>query len=235
VLNLLLFSQIGYEVSVGDPLSGSLRFYGALDTLPVVFRAGVGVGGLFTYLNLHLLADALYFLPVSSEASVYVGLGFDAGVRFVDEFDIGSGVRLILGAEVSPLDRILLGFEFAPLVIRSLDGGHPGISFGLKGTYFPKKKFNEERVENGRSKRVRARTIKRSSTSSKSKSTSRTSSSATSVDLAAAEREYKLGLQAYANGDLHRAEKHFMAALRYNPQHDRARIALEKIRRQLGK
>lgn len=233
---------MAYEGFLGDPIGGGIRYYFTYDDLTLNFRGGTGIGGTFSYLNLHLMGDVAITVPVAEEVSVYMGGGVLTGVRVIGGGDVGLGVKVLLGAEMRATDKLSLGFEFAPLVVRSFGGrSHPALSFGLRAIYFPEPPEREVVVKREVPEKAEVspnppveRERREGVETRKGENGTRTSSERRAVDREAAEREYKLGLQAYANGDLREAKLHFEAALRYDPNHERARMALEKVKRQLG-
>ncbi len=251
VLVLLVSSQVAYEGFLGDPIGGGVRYSFYYDSLSLAFRGGVGIGGFLSYLNLPVMGDVVLNVPVREEIKVYMGGGVLTGFRFFGGFDAGIGLRVLLGSEFTATDKLGLGFEFAPLVVKSFSGkAHPGVAFGIRAVYYPEGRHEggenvtltgtgdemESAKSTGTDQRGRkdvsrgnGKSIKTRSSESQKGTTSRQP-----IDEAAADREYKLGLQAYASGDLQKAKLHFQAALRYNPNHEKARMALEKVKRQLG-
>ena len=226
-----------------------MRYRFTYDSLSLLVRGGAGIGGIFSYLNVALLGDALITVPIQKGVSVYMGGGLLTGTRLFGGLDAGIGVRVILGGDMRITDHVALGFEFAPLVVKSFVGkAHPGISFGLRGIYYPSAQRGDEgnkekevvRTEEQGTRKAEARavakrkakkpkTVKRATQEEK-----KSSEGKTVIDRKRAEEEYRKGLQAYADGNLRKAKLHFEAALRYDPSYEKARIALEKVKRQLG-
>lgn len=244
-MNLILSSHIAYEGFLGDPIGGGVRYYFAYDSLTLSFRGGAGIGGFLSYLNLHIMGDVALTAPITGNVAAYMGGGALTGLRVFGGTDVGLGIRIFIGAELRATENLSLGFEFAPLVVKSFGGkSHPGISFGLKAIYYPTPLKTEEptseKVEtvSKPAPRPAETTVRgkerRKKEVSKGESKAQPPTKGRTVDKEAADREYKLGLQAYANGDLQKAKLHFEAALRYDPNHERARMALEKVKRQLG-
>jgi len=234
-----------YEVFVGDPIGPALRYSRDVMGQRVVLRGALGVGGVVSYLNLHIIGDALFEVPIAGGADVLVGLGGLTGLRF-QNLNAGVGLRMNMGMNLNLTESVALGFLFSPLVVKAFDGrAYPGVSLGFSLLYSPKAKEEapepkshdvaggETSLKNvkGDGKVERPR---RTSTSTAKEKVQEEEKSERRVDRKAAEREYKLGLQAYANGNLRKAKYHFEAALRYDPSYDKARIALEKVKRQLG-
>ncbi len=243
-MNLVLSYHLAYEGFLGDPIGGGVRYYLTYDNLTLSFRGGAGVGGMFSYLNLHLIGDATLNVPITEEVSAYMGGGMLTGVRVFGGMDVGLGIKIMLGAEMKVTDDVSLGFEFAPLVVKSFGGkSHPGISFGLRAVYYPELPKDERVVaEEGPGKVEVAPNPPAEEGEEKRKEVSKeeqrgkapTYTERRTVNRKAAEEEYKRGLQAYANGDLYKAKEHFEKALKYDPTYERARMALEKVKRQLG-
>lgn len=240
-MNLILSSYIAYEGFLGDPIGGGVRYYFAYDSLTLSFRGGAGIGGFLSYLNLHIMGDVALTAPITGNVAAYMGGGALTGLKVFGKTDVGLGIRIFIGAELRATENLSLGFEFAPLVVKSFGGkSHPGISFGLKAIYYPTPRKPEvspsekvETVSKPAETTVRGKE-RRKKEVGKGESRAQPPTKGRTVDKEAADREYKLGLQAYANGDLQKAKLHFEAALRYDPNHERARMALEKVKRQLG-
>ncbi len=248
-MSILLAVSVSYEGFLGDPVGAAVRYRFNYDSLSLLVRGGAGIGGIFSYLNVALLGDALITVPIQKGVSVYMGGGLLTGTRLFGGLDAGIGVRVILGGDMRITDQVALGFEFAPLVVKSFVGkAHPGISFGLRGIYYPSAQRGDEeskevvRTEEEGTRKAEARatskrkakkpkTVKRVTSTQEEK---KSSESRTVIDHKRAEEEYKKGLQAYADGNLRKAKLHFEAALRYDPSYEKARIALEKVKRQLG-
>ncbi len=245
---LFISSQVAYEGFLGDPIGGGIRYNFYYDSLSLTFRGSIGIGGFLSYLNLPVMGDVVLNVPVREEIKVYMGGGALTGFRVFGGFDAGIGMRVLLGAEFTATDRLGLGFEFAPLVVKSFSGkAHPGVAFGIRAVYYPEGRYTakEQKVvavsEDDGEPSSSGEVVEEKKPPSQIKDTSSTKTEnrkettpTRRVDTAAAEREYKLGLQAYAQGDLQKAKLHFQAALRYNPNHKKARMALEKVKRQLG-
>jgi len=250
VLVLLVSSQVAYEGFLGDPVGGGIKYSFYYDSLSLSFRGGVGIGGFLSYLNLPVMGDVVLNVPVREGVAVYMGGGVLTGFRLFGGFDAGIGVRIILGAEFTATDKLGLGFEFDPLVVKSFFGkAHPGVSFGIRVAYYPDRSpegrekvtltetGNDVEGENGEDTQKGRKHISggdRKNLQTQPSKPQKGTTSQQTIDEAAADREYKLGLQAYASGDLEKAKLHFQAALRYNPNHEKARMALDKVKRQLG-
>ncbi len=236
-----------YGLQVGDPTGLNVFYRGE----GFLLRGGLGVGGVVSYLNMQGWMGVSFVKPVGN-LKTFVGVEGVMGFRIGK--GMGVGIRIPIGGffRGDPKSPLMLGADVSPgLVVVSASQAHPSLSVSLHIVHSPpeEKGTVEEVVErrvpvSGEGTKENVVNVERKKRPTTAKKTTRRTGSTDKsppkqreqkVDEEAADREYKRGLQAYAEGDLERALKHFEAALRYNPKHEKARRALERVRNQLGK